>query len=70
MKLAKDLVAGDFVDMDTTQLPFSYDDQLKQFEYGVVEKVVEETEDCVCVVFENMMAVAVSPNQKMEIEDD
>lgn len=59
---------GDKVDMEASPLPFPYDDQMAEFEYGMVEAVMEETPDCFVVVFENLTAVALDPDFQLVVE--
>ena len=61
LKKAGQLKIGDKVDLDFSKLPFPYNDPLKEFEYGIVDSIEPETDDCIVVHFENMTSIAVSP---------
>lgn len=65
----RDLKYGDLVDLQGT-LPCEYNDPLKEFELGKVDEVMEETDDCFVVAFENMTAVALPPDYELSVERD
>ena len=53
------LKVGDKVDMEKSDLPFEYEEPVKEFEYGVVSDVISLPGNDMHVVFENMTSVEI-----------
>ncbi len=70
---ASELQEGDYVDMIESDavdpFPFVYHDELAEYEMGHVDEIRWEGDNCVVVSFDNLTAVAVSPEQQFVIAD-
>jgi hypothetical protein len=68
---ARDLREDDLVDMIESNVihpfPFNYTDELAEYEYGNVDEIEWEGDNCVVISFANLTAVAVSPEQELVI---
>jgi hypothetical protein len=66
----RDLQLGDKVDIEKSQLPFEYADPASEFEYGIVDSVMEETQTCWIVSFNNMGGFAIGPDFQLAVVRD
>jgi len=68
---AGELTEGAFVDMieSAVLLPFEYTDELAEYEYGIVDEIEWEGDNCVVISFTNLTAIAVSAEQELIVVD-
>ncbi len=64
IKHARNLQEGDLVDLQDAEypLPFEYDEPRAEFEYGEVDSIEWETDDCLVVHFINLGSLAIDPD--------
>lgn len=68
MKKVRDLQPGDMIDLEGD--PAHADDPVVEFEYGVVQEVVRETDTCFVVHFDNVGSAAYDPDKEFELGEE